>query len=316
VAVRQLLGLSLALVGLLACKAEDRTRDGAVTQDSEGEPGEAILPVPSPLPLDPAHTRRAALGAKLFADVLLSGDRSTSCATCHMLDHGGADGRAGSTGAYGRPTAFNTPTIFNVSLSYRYNWQGQFGTLDDQLDAALRDELSIQWPELLARLRASPAYVVAFAAYEDGITERTVRDAFTTYERTLTTPGSRFDRFRLGDANALTAEEKRGYADFKSYGCTSCHQGVNVGGNLRQPMGVMERYERGPDDQLVFRVPSLRNVALTAPYLHDGSAATLDDAIAIMATYQLGRSLTADRRRGIAAFLGTLTGEHEGRPLK
>jgi cytochrome c peroxidase len=301
----------LSLGTVFGCDAARHDPRDPPSPPVEVAPGEAILPVPAPLGPDPVRAQRAALGAKLFADPELSGDRSVSCATCHALDHGGADGR--------RPTTLNTPTVLNVSLSYRYNWRGQFSTLETQLDGALHDELSIEWPELLSRLRARPDYVAAFAVYPDGITEGAVREALTTYEATLTTPGSRFDRFQLGDITALTPEERQGYADFRTYGCASCHQGVNVGGNLRQPMGVMEEYRKstaGLDDRPVFRVPSLRNVALTAPYLHDGSAATLDEAIAIMATYQLGRAIPADSRRRIAAFLATLTGTLEGRELR
>jgi cytochrome c peroxidase len=317
--MRWLTGITLSLGAVLGCDAARHDLNDAPSPTVEVAPGEAILPVPAPLGPDPVRAQRAALGAKLFADRELSGDRSVSCATCHALDHGGADGRTFSVGAYGRPTTLNTPTVLNVSLSYRYNWRGQFTTLSAQLDQALREELYIDWPELLSRIRARPDYVAAFAIYPGGITEDAVREALTTYEATLTTPGSRFDRFQLGDTTALTPEERQGYADFRTYGCASCHQGVNVGGNLRQPMGVMEEYRKstaGPDDRPVFRVPSLRNIALTAPYLHDGSAATLDEAIAIMATYQLGRAIPADSRRRIAAFLATLTGTLEGRELR
>jgi cytochrome c peroxidase len=316
--MRWLTGFALSLGMVLGCDAARHDSTDA-PPTVEVAPGEAILPLPEPVRTDSVRAEKAALGAKLFADPEISGDRTVSCASCHALDHAGADGRTFSVGAYGKPTTLNTPTVLNVSLSYRYNWRGQFSTLEAQLDGALHEELFIEWPELLARIRARADYVAAFAVYPGGITEEAVRDALTSYEATLTTPGSRFDRFLLGDTSALTSEERQGYADFRTYGCASCHQGVNVGGNLRQPMGVMEEYRKstaGLDDRPVFRVPSLRNVALTAPYLHDGSAATLDDAIAIMATYQLGRAIPADSRRRIAAFLATLTGTLEGRELR
>ncbi len=156
-----------------------------------------------------------------------------------------------------------------------------------------------------------------------------VKNAIAEFERTLLTPGSRFDRHLRGDATALSAEEKAGYLKFKSYGCISCHQGVNIGANLFQRMGVIGDYfaDRGnitkadlgrfnvtgqESDRHVFKVPGLRNVALTAPYFHDGSARTLEEAVEVMAKYQLGRPLPPGDLADIVRFLHTLTGELEG----
>jgi cytochrome c peroxidase len=152
------------------------------------------------------------------------------------------------------------------------------------------------------------------------------------FERSLITPNSRFDRYLLGDESAITAEEKAGYALFKSYGCVACHQGRNVGGNMFQIFGVMDDYfaNRGhitdadygrfnvtgrEEDRFHFRVPSLRNVALTAPYFHDGTAESLDQAVMVMARYQLGVTMPAEDVGLIVKFLGTLTGEYKGQPL-
>jgi cytochrome c peroxidase len=152
-----------------------------------------------------------------------------------------------------------------------------------------------------------------------------------TFERSLNTPNSRFDRYLRGDATALTTAEVDGYKEFKSLGCVSCHQGTNVGGNLYQRLGVMEqpdptntlvddlgRFGVSGDEQdkHVFKVPSLRNVAVTAPYFHNGSVPTLQGAVAIMARYQLGRQLTSSEVELLVAFLKTLTGEYEGRVLQ
>lgn len=189
------------------------------------------------------------------------------------------------------------------------------------------------WPEVLERLRQSPAYARTFAAsYPDGISEANVRNALATFERTLITPDSRFDRYLRGERGALSSTELQGYQLFKDLGCVSCHQGINVGGNLYQKFGVMGDYfaERGsptpadlgrfnvtgdPADKYTFKVPSLRNVARTAPYFHDGSAATLEQAVAVMARYQLGRLISPTEIADIVAFLQTLTGNYQGKPL-
>ena len=176
-------------------------------------------------------------------------------------------------------------------------------------------------------------YSKAFtAAYSDGVTKANIQNAIASFERTLITPNSRFDRYLLGNANAITNEEKSGYAKFKQYGCVACHQGMNVGGNLFERFGIFEaaslpasptrqgdlgRFDiTGQErDRFVFRVPSLRNVALTAPYFHDGSTATLGAAVRVMARKQLGRTLEDAEVDLLVGFLKTLTGEYGGRPL-
>lgn len=244
------------------------------------------------------------------------------------------DGETHSVGAGQRMTAVNTPTIFNVSLNFRFNWNGAYDSLESALDAPLSRAMGTDWPEVIARVSAVPAYRDAFArAYPDGVTTANVRDALATFERSLVTPNARFDRYLRGDTAAITAGELEGYTLFRTYGCASCHQGAAVGGNLFQRMGVVDDYfaARGSpetpadlgrfattasaEDRHVFRVPGLRNVARTAPYFHDGSAATLDRAIEVMARYQLGRPLDPAQRARIAEFLGTLTGEFRGRSL-
>jgi len=189
------------------------------------------------------------------------------------------------------------------------------------------------WPEVIGKLKRSPDYVQAFRRiYPDGIQSFSIKYSIAEFERSLSTPNSRFDRYLRHDANALTSREQQGYQVFKSLGCASCHQGVDIGGNMYQKVGIMAPYftdrghitkaDRGrfnvtgdPRDLYMFKVPSLRNVALTPPYFHDGSAATLPDAVRMMAKYQLGRRLSNREVDLIVEFLKTLTGELNGQPL-
>lgn len=287
---------------------------------------EPIQPIPLAIALD---ENKVSLGKQLFADVLLSENNRIACISCHRFDRGGADGRSHSIGANGALVEVNTPTVFNVGFNFWLNWNGEFENLTDQLNALLLNpnRMGIEWSALIRKLQQVPEYVRVFnKIYGDGLTKANVQDAIATYEQSLYTPNSRFDRFLRGDKQALTPAEYTGYQLFKAYGCISCHQGMNVGGNMLQRFGVLGDYfsERGnitpadlgrfnvtedPADRFVFRVPSLRNVVLTAPYFHDGTAKTLEEAIAVMAKYQLGRSLSSEQIDLIAQFLRTLTGE-------
>lgn len=278
---------------------------------------EPIKPVPL---VQPANAARAALGRQLFSDVRLSGNGRVSCASCHNLQQGGADGRPHSPGLRGRPTVHNAPTVLNAALNFRQFWDGRAATLEQQAAAVVEnpDEMGGSWPDVVRRLQADPAYRRTFtAAYADGVTAANVQDALASYERTLLTPGSRFDRYLRGEQKAISNDERAGYARFKQYGCIACHQGVNVGGNMYQRFGVLGDMPGLPvRDGLGrrFKVPSLRNVARTAPYLHDGSAATLEDAIDVMFMYQLGRIASREDRQLIAAFLRSLDADPPGLP--
>jgi cytochrome c peroxidase len=192
-------------------------------------------------------------------------------------------------------------------------------------------EMGAKWGDVVAKVSQDANYQRSFAsAYQDGVTQANIQNALATYERTLLTPDSRFDQYLRGATNAISAEEKVGYAKFKQFGCIACHQGVNVGGNMFQKFGVMGDYfaKRGhateadmgryavtgeEADKHVFKVPSLRNVALTAPYFHDGSAQTLDEAVDVMFKYQLGRVASKYDKAAIIKFLNTLTGNPAGR---
>lgn len=301
------------------------------TESTLGAAGnEPIQPIPQHAEL---NNDKVALGERLFYDTRLSLDGSMACATCHILNKGGTDNQSHSLKVDGKPTATNTLTIFNSSLNFRLHWNGEFARLEDQIDRVLKASLKITWQEIIPKLKQDPNYVAEFSRiYRDGMQISTVKDAIVTYERSLITPNSRFDKYLRGDQQAITEQEKSGYSLFKSYGCIACHQGVNVGGNMFQKFGVMNGYfaDRGniteadlgrfnitqqEEDRHRFRVASLRNVALTAPYFHDGSAQTLEDAIKVMARYQLGRPIPPQDIEYIIAFLKTLTGQYKGKFL-
>jgi cytochrome c peroxidase len=293
---------------------------------------EPLAPLPIEATEDPARVR---LGERLFADPRLSHDRQRSCATCHPLDNAGVDGYRRARATRNLKLLRNTPTIFNLRYDLFYNWDGAADNLQAHNEKVLLSPalMATQWPELLARLGADPIYGAEFARCGLQLTPESVLDVLAAYERSLTTPDSRFDRFLRGDPAAINDEERHGYELFKDFGCRSCHQGINVGGNLRQKFGVFEDTAAGAAagepadaglwndthdelDRGVFRVPSLRNVALTAPYFHDGRAATLELAVATMARVQLGRRVSPADVQAIVAFLRTLTGEYQGRPLQ
>ena len=285
-----------------------------------------ILPIEPAIGLDPD---RVALGNRLFHDTQLSKNNQISCASCHQNGLAGADGLPKSVGFEGKLAEFNAPTVWNSSLNFRQFWDGRAATLNEQINGPILDpeEMNSTWPEIVSKLEKDKDYVQAFRQlYPAGIQPDAIRDAIATYEQTLTTPNARFDQYLRGNQEAITAEEKAGYQAFTNYGCIACHQGVNVGGNMFQRLGIMEDFfvDRGnvqrsdlgrvnitgrSRDRYVFKVPSLRNIELTAPYLHDGSIETLDETIKIMARYQLGREIPKGDVDLIVQFLRTLTGD-------
>jgi cytochrome c peroxidase len=325
----------LALAMLVGCRDEPRAVSSTDTfatpfgvEDASSAADGAFAPLPQRLSLD---VHKVALGARLFRDRRLSDDAQVACSDCHLLERGGADGRPHAQ-LSGRPaTGFNVPSIFNAAFEFRFGWGGGYEDIGQQLDFAMTAPAVMRssWSAAAAVLARDPAERRAFrAVYRDGLTAANLRDALAFYSLSLLTPNARFDRYLRGEL-ALEAAEQRGYDLFREYGCVSCHQGINVGGNMLQRFGVVRDYfaDRGdirppdlglfgftgrPEDRHVFRVPSLRNVALTAPYFHDASAATLDEAVTIMGRYQLGRELSVEEAGQIAAFLRSLTGEQPG----
>jgi cytochrome c peroxidase len=274
---------------------------------------EPIVAVPAPRAQDP---QRLLLGEQLFSDRRLSHGNTHSCLLCHDIGSNGASANADDT-PEGQPTALNTPTVFNVSLSFRLNWEGNVRSLEEGIERSVSNPaiMASSLDEVVGKLRADPEMVKQFRkAYEQEPNAAVVLDAIATFERSLVTPGSRFDRWLMGETAAITPEEQSGYQIFKSLGCVACHQGINVGGNMFQRHGVF--HPLGSPEPVLLRVPSLRNVAATAPYFHDGSAATLPEAVKSMGLAQLDRVLTDRQISAIVAFLNTLTGTYRGEVVR
>jgi len=291
-----------------------------------------IYPLPNQIILPP---NKVALGERLFHDSRLSRDDSISCATCHDLATGGVDNLPFSIGIDGQKGDINTPTVFNSHFNFKQGWAGRAATLKEQVALPIHNpkEMDSNWQHVISKLEKDNYYFKTFnRLYTDGIQEHNIQDALAIFESSLITPDSPFDRYLNGDENALNEPEKKGYHLFNSYGCISCHQGINIGGNMFQKFGVFGDYfaDRGnitkadlgrfnvtgrEMDRHRFKIPSLRNVALTAPYFHDGSAATLKEAVKIMIRYQLGRDIPKEEIELIIDFLGTLTGKYKGKSL-
>ena len=281
-------------------------------------------------PLTPvAHnTAKAALGQQLFSDVRLSRDHTVSCASCHRLDRYGVDNLPRSSSLAGKALGRNTPTVFNSGWLFTQMWDGRLPDLETRVQKAVVSPALMgmpSWDVAVARVAESTSYQAGFlAAYGEAISAENIQHAIAEFQRSLVLLNSPFDRYLEGDQKAISPQAKQGYQLFKEYGCVSCHQGANVGGNLFQKMGAMKpidlnkwnnqdsgRYRiTGKEwDKNVFKVPSLRLVVKTAPYFHDGSAATLKEAIDKMTVYQLDRPIPDADKEAIIAFLYTLPGE-------
>jgi cytochrome c peroxidase len=304
----------------------------AHAKNDENYRSEPISPIPQIIEFNEA---KANLGEMLYFDTRLSKNNEVSCATCHQLEAGGDDNVAFGLSISANQHIINTPTIFNAQFNFRQNWDGSINTLQEQISMVVNSHHAFDntWNDVISILAADKVLTKDFhVIYRDGITRDNVVDVIVEFVKTLTTPNSRFDRYLRHEEEVLTEEEIKGYMIFKELGCISCHQGVNIGGNLFQKFGVFYNYiaERGnitkhdygrmnisnrQMDKFVFKVPSLRNIAVTAPYLHDGSASTIEDAIKIMGKTQLGRTLSADEIFLIKAFLNTLTGEYKNKLL-
>jgi cytochrome c peroxidase len=282
----------------------------AVTPLADQEP---ITPIPSPPAADP---RKLAIGERLFGDPRLSGDGKLACSSCHDLQTNGASDDRRTTAHDGSKLTFKTLTVFNAALNFRLNWEGNYRAIEAQAESSLENPANMRTSvsEVVAKLNADPEMVEQFrAAYGNSPDRTNFLDALATFERSLLTPGSRFDLWLAGDQSALSAKELEGYQLFKSLGCSSCHQGANVGGNLFERQGIFRPLVSSKPD--IVRVPSLRNVATTPPYFHDGGTPRLDDAVRKMAAAQLDRTLSDQQVDSIVAFLQTLTGTFRGKPV-
>lgn len=299
--------LCAVLAGVAVAQAPSPRSEASPTRTVVDD--EPIAPIPQPPDADPL---KLALGERLFNDPRLSGNGQVSCSSCHDIRTNGAGSRATFKGS----GPFDTLTVFNASLNFRLNWEGNFRTLAAQAESSLENPVNLHTTvdEVVRKLNADDDIARQFvAAYGHPPERDNFLDALVTFEQSLLTPGSRFDRWLGGDASALSADELNGYRLFKSFGCVSCHQGVNVGGNLFERQGVFRQLVAAPPETV--RVPSLRNVAATAPYFHDGSAPTLEEAVKRMAAAQLDRTLTDQQVSSLVAFLQTLTGNYRGSPV-
>lgn len=289
---------------------------------------QAILPVPAAEPQPAALVR---LGDQLFHDTRLSADNTISCASCHDLSHNGADRRPFSVGVGGAVGHIRAPSVYNSVLNHMQFWDGSAADLESQVDGPVHNpiEMATDWNSVILKLSQDPLLTEQFKAqFSEGITATNIRRALAAFQRTLVLTDSPFDRWLAGDTDALTAEQQRGYQQFRNYGCISCHQGANVGGNMFARMGSLENYFILKGDAIteadlgrfnvtgqahhryVFKVPGLRTAALNSFFFHDSSASSLEEAIEIMARFQLGREMPTEHTREIAAFIRSLTGQH------
>jgi len=308
----------------------ERYATGAAAAEHVASP---LQPLVAPTGLDP---ELVALGDTLYHDVRLSGDDTVSCASCHGLDTGGCDRLQFSKGIRDQVGGINAPTVFNAGPIIAQFWDGRAVDLADQAGGPVGNpiEMGAEWPAVVEKLKQDQEYVAAFAKhFPDGLTQANVQAAIAHFEESLVTTGSKFDEYLMGDAAALTAEEKEGYELFLANGCAKCHVGKIIGGQSFERMGLHGDYfaDRGNPtdadkgcanftgdeaDTHKFKVPTLRNIAQTYPYFHDGSTNDLTEAVQTMAKYQCGIELSSGETEKLVAFLHTLTGEYKGELLK
>lgn len=288
----------------------------------------AFRPLPKVIAdsVNPATVAQVALGRKLFHETLLSEKHDVSCNSCHPLNGFGADGRRVSYGTVGQTGGRNAPTVYNAAGHVAQFWDGRARSVEEQAKGPILNPAEMAMPNpdaVLQHLRESPSYRAAFRAAfpkeAEPITYDNVGKAIGAFERGLVTP-ARWDGYLEGDTGKLTPEEQRGLVLFVRAGCSSCHSGAYVGGETFQKLGARIPWDTKSDsgrfsvthnasDLYVFKVASLRNVEKTAPYFHDGSIATLTQAVRLMGRHQLALDLTEDQVRDIKLYLGTLTGE-------
>jgi len=305
-----------------------RLQENDLIGSAQNVESRALLPLPEKVSKDNDHL--IILGERLFHDPRLSLDQHISCASCHVLSAGGDDNMPVSLGIESGPGALNAPTVLNSALNFRQFWDGRAASLEEQIEGPIHNEkeMGASWSLIISRLEQDEYYQEMFSQYfSDGINADNIKRAIAEFERSLITRNSPFDKFLGGDFSALSPLQRKGYEKFQSFGCISCHQGANIGGNMYQRIGIMDDYfkDRGnivkedlglynltkkEEDRYKFKVPSLRNIALTAPYFfHDGQTPSLKQAIWKMAYYQLGERLKEEDVIAIEAFLNSLTGE-------
>lgn len=282
--------------------------------------------VPDSPASNPTTPEKVELGRMLFHEPRLSQSGRISCSSCHNLALYGVDARPTSLGHNAQAGTRNAPTVFNASLHFSQFWDGRATDLESQAAGPILNPVEMAMksePVVVERLQKIPEYQSAFQKVfpesPQAISYTNITRAIAAFERTLLTP-SPFDAYLAGDKNRLSAAEKEGLQTYIRYGCTACHNGMGLGGNIYQKFGLIHPYPhekdtgrfqitQKPEDRYVFKVPSLRNVARTAPYFHDGKVSELKEAILIMAKTQLGKDMPPEDAQKIAVFLNSLTGE-------
>ena len=275
---------------------------------------------------NPITEEKVALGRMLYYDPRLSKGQDVSCNSCHDLNQYGVDNQPVSDGDKGQKGTRNSPTVYNAAGHFVQFWDGRAPTVEEQAKGPLLNPVEMALPDekrALAVVNSMPEYVVAFQKAFPGekhpVTFDNLAKAIGVFERKLITV-SRWDKFLGGDQGALSDQEKAGLNQFLEAGCQTCHNGIYVGGSMFQKLGLAKPWDNAKDpgrftvtkqeaDRMVFKVPTLRNVEKTAPYYHDGSITTLDEAVRQMADHQLARTLSKEETGSIVAFLKALTGE-------
>jgi cytochrome c peroxidase len=270
------------------------------------------------------NLEKARLGKIIFLDKDLSKDRKVSCASCHDLENGGDDGKRFSQGNDNQEGNVNSPTVFNSRFNFRQFWNGRAKSLKEQALFPILNpmEMGLTIREVLEIVNGKDFYVENFKRiYGEKATIENIVDSLVEFEKSLVTINSKFDRYLAGDKKALNSDEVEGYKVFVNRGCINCHNGINIGGNSFNKFGVFldsnsidyGRFEVTNDreDKYFFKVPTLRNIELTAPYFHDGRTNSLREAVYMMGNVQLGFELSDDELDKLVLFLKTLTGNYK-----
>jgi cytochrome c peroxidase len=306
----------------------------AIAQDTLMRTAQGLF---EPIPTQPPSVKgierspaRVELGKMLYFEPRLSESHAISCNSCHMVGLGGVDLEETSIGHHWQRGGRNAPTVLNAVFNTAQFWDGRAKDLQEQAGGPLVNPIEMGTTEqhVVEQLKGIPGYVAAFkqafSGQADPITFENVRNSIALFESTLLTPNAPFDRYLKGDQNALTAQQREGLQLFISKGCAACHRGMNVGGGMYAPFGVVERpgaeflpprdkgrfeVTKTVSDEYVFKVPTLRNIDLTPPYFHTGQAWDLRQAVAVMGSSQLGIELNDAQVDQITDFLHALTGE-------
>ncbi|MFC4763655.1 cytochrome-c peroxidase [Dyella koreensis] len=306
---------------------------GAQADELQARANALFKPIPAQAPALPgnqATAARVALGKALYFDRRLSKSQQISCNSCHSIGAGGADQQRTSIGHHWQRGVRNSPTTFNSAFNFVQFWDGRAKDLTEQAGGPMQNpvEMANTPAAVVATLKSIPGYLprfkAAFPGEADPITFDNTTKAIAVFEATLTTPNAPFDKFLRGDANALTAAQKEGLRTFMDKGCIACHRGVNAGGEMYAKFGLVkapgkeirpdadkgrQAVSKSPDDAFVYKVPTLRNIVLTAPYFHSGKVRDLGEAVRIMGETQLGQALSDADVSSIVMFLGSLTGD-------